>query len=194
MLFSSPSVTAFVYPSRARLASPRLSPLFLLITNNSLSLMAWKCSLELTHVYNIQVYCNNIPPRALRNYVISIKSHNLLWNTPRGERVDMGKLALSQKFGNSKPQHRIVFTTRRYRHITPPMDLARRYSPLALGFLSVCLSICLRSVYHQRENSRARRPRRGGPARRRTRWTPPLRFSLSRCAEILSWITINLSQ
>lgn len=109
-------------------------------------------------------------------------------NTLRGERVDMSDwLSLSQKFGNWKPQHRIVFTTRRYRHITPPMDLARRNPVLAISsrisiYLSIYLSVCLslRLVYHQRENSRARRPRRAGThALGRTRWT--LHFSVSPC-------------
>lgn len=126
-------------------------------------------------------------------------------NTLRGERVDMSDwLSLSQKFGNRKPQHRIVFTTRRYRHITPPMDLARRNPVLAISsrisiylsiYLSVCLSVSPSRVSSARELTRASPASRGDPrAREDTVDASLLRFSLSRCAEILSWITINLSQ
>lgn len=90
-------------------------------------------------------------------------------NTLRGERVDMSDwLSLSQKFGNRKPQHRIVFTTRRYRHITPPMDLARRNPVLAISsrisiYLSIYLSVCLSvsCIISERTHARVARVARG---------------------------------
>lgn len=108
--------------------------------------MAWKCSLELTHVYNI--YCGNTPSRApqLRR---SIRSHMPLWvceTHPEGRGSIWVDLLFSKKFGNSKIRSTpCILYDARYRRITPPTDPARRNigTPHYLSDLypSVCLSV-----------------------------------------------------
>lgn len=134
--------------------------------------MAWKCSLELTHVYNI--YCGNTPFRAPR-LRRSIRSHNPLWDsakhTPRGE----GRYGLIycreeiRRFEN--PQHTLYDA--RYRHVALPTDPARRNigSPvISLGSLSVrpffFACVCLR-FFSFRISARAPVPRKHGDVRRR---------------------------
>lgn len=149
--------------------------------------MAWKCSLELTHVYNI--YCGNTPPRApqLRR---SIKSHNPLWvckTHPEG-RGSIWVDLLSRR--NSVIRSTLYIYDARYRHITPPTDPARRNigSPV-ISRISIRLSA---SVFSFHISARVPACVHGDVRRRHVDFY--LRLPLSRCAEILSWITINLSQ
>lgn len=133
-------------------------------------------------IYNYIVIISHLARSVFTSFLLNLTT--CCENTLRGERVDMSDwLSLSQKFGNRKPQHRIVFTTRRYRHITPPMDLARRNPVLAISsrisiYLSICLSVCPSRVSSARELTRASPASRGDPrVREDTVDTSLLRFS-----------------
>jgi len=127
----------------------------------------------------------------------SIKSHNPLCvsakHTPRGE----GRYGLIyclveiRQFENS--QHLSHFTTRGIDTSLPrqiPHDVisARHCSDL---YPSVCLSVSV-SPFHIPARAPACVHAHGDVRRRHVDFY--LRLPLSRCAEILSWITINLSQ
>jgi len=152
--------------------------------------MAWKCSLELTHVYNI--YCGNTPSRAPQLHR-SIRSHKPLWvlrNTSEG-RGSIWVNLLSRRnsvIRNSAASFTFsfFFYDARYRRITPPTDPARRNigspyylsDPLSIR-LSVCLSPFLPFIF-QSENSRVRKHAHGDVRRRHMDFYLRLPLSLAR--------------
>lgn len=154
--------------------------------------MAWKCSLELTHVYNI--YCGNTPLRApqLRR---SVGSHNPLWvceTHPEGRGsiwVDLLSRRNSVIRKSAAPflhLRRAVST-----HITPPTDPARRNigSPV-ISRIFIRLSICLSPFSSFPFTSQRELPRAYTETYVGDTWIFISVSPLSRCAEILSWITI----
>jgi len=114
--------------------------------------MAWKCSLELTHVYNI--YCGNTPSRAPQLHR-SIRSHKPLWvlrNTSEG-RGSIWVNLLSRRnsvIRNSAASFTFsfFFTTRGIDALLPRQIphgvISARHIISRILYLSVCLSVCLR--------------------------------------------------
>lgn len=117
--------------------------------------MAWKCSLELTHVYNI--YCGNTPPRApqLRRSVGShTAARSSAKHTSRGEGRYGLIYCLEKNSVIRKSAAPFAFTTRGIDTFAPPTDSARRNigSPVIsqisiCSFLSVCLSVSVSSLH-----------------------------------------------
>lgn len=144
-------------------------------------------------IYKYIVIISHLARSVLTSFLLNLTTCCETHSAGRGSIRVIGSLAEIRN--NSKPQHRIVFTTRRYRHITPPMDLARRNPVLAIiSRISICLSVCLSlsvsCIIGERTHARVAWIHASDD----TVDTSLFRLSLSRCAEILSWITINLSQ
>lgn len=123
--------------------------------------MAWKCSLELTHVYNI--YCGNTPPRApqLRR---SVRTHNPLWvceTHPEGRGSIWVDLLSRRSSAIRKSAASSTFTTRGIDTLLPRPDPARhnyRHACYLSIRLPVSVSVFSFSFFfsHLSESSRVR--------------------------------------
>lgn len=131
--------------------------------------MAWKCSLELTHVYNI--YCGNTPPRApqLRR---SIRSHNSLWvyeTHPEGRGSIWVNLLSRRNPVIRKSAAPFTFTTRGIDTLLPRQIphgvISARQLSLSDHYPSVCLSVSVFFFSHLSESSCVRTRRRTSETR-----------------------------